>query len=125
MTFQRRIGRGIRRAAGQMNKLEIAYQAYLLGLQYAGQVLWFEYEAVKFKLGKATFYTPDFMVLMADLSLEVHEVKGRWEDWGRIKIKCAAEKYPLRFIGIQRVKGQWAQEHFSDSEQLPSREETP
>lgn len=36
-----------------------------------------------------TFYSPDFIVPALDC-IEVHEVKGHWEDDARVKIKVAA-----------------------------------
>jgi hypothetical protein len=47
-----------------------------------------------------TFYTCDFAVLRADMSFELHEVKGYWEQDSRVKIKVAASLYPFRFIAV-------------------------
>jgi hypothetical protein len=40
-------------------------------------------------LAKDTFYTSDFMVMLADGRLEAHEVKGFWQEDARAKIKIA------------------------------------
>jgi hypothetical protein len=44
--------------------------------------------------------------------LEAHEVKGRWADDARAKIKIAADRYPMRFVAIKakpkKDGGGWA-----------------
>lgn len=100
----------------RMNRLEADYARHLTDRLYLGEVLWFEYQAVKLRLAPRTWYEPDFLVLaMRDgaPSLEVHETKGFWEEDARIKIKVAAELYPLRFFGITRGRGKWDVEEFN------------
>lgn len=89
---------------GEMNGTEMAYSKFLEIQKRAGEVLWFKFEAIKFRLAKATFYTPDFIVMNRDGVLESHEVKGHWEDDARVKIKVAASMYPFRFIAV-KMKG--------------------
>lgn len=101
-------GRGVVRKAGEMNKTEAAYAEYLDDCIPNGRVKAYWFDAIKLRLAGNTFYTPDFFVLMADWSLEVHEVKGHWEDDARVKIKVAADKYPFRFLAVRRDKGGWA-----------------
>lgn len=99
------------------NKTEEAYQETLEHRRLAGEVLWHGYEPFKLKLADRTFYTPDFGVLMADGQLELHEVKGHWEDDARVKIKVAARQFP--FLHFKAVKplakkhgGGWVVEEF-------------
>jgi hypothetical protein len=100
---------------GQMNKTEAAYDAHLWTLRGA-EVLWHKFEAVKLRLADATFYTCDFAVLPQSGVLEMHEVKGFWQDDARVKIKVAASIYPFRFVAVTaRAKkhgGGWAVEEF-------------
>lgn len=116
-----RFARGIRpnRVFGQMNKTEQAYADLLEERRKAGEVLWWKYEAVKLRLADKTFYTPDFAVLFADGSFELHETKGFWEDAAKIKIKVAAEAYPFRFRAFrQRSKkdgGGWDEQVFGEA----------
>lgn len=114
IAFQRNpIARG--RVGGHktgMNKLEADYAMQLEMRKRVGQILWYEYEAVKLRLADNTFYTPDFMVMLANGELEIHETKSHWEDDARVKIKVAADKFPFRFIAMTRVKGQWKEEEF-------------
>ena len=88
---------------GQMNGTEAAYAAELAQRQSAGEVAWYRFEGVKLRLADATFYTPDFAVMRADGLLEMHEVKGHWQDDARVKIKVAAEQYPFRFIAVRKA----------------------
>jgi hypothetical protein len=50
--------------------------------------------------------------MSADGSLQAHEVKGFWTDDARVKIKVAAEMYPIQFIAIKKEKGEWQKEFF-------------
>ncbi len=105
-----------RMRAGVMNKSEMAYAAHLEACKVDGSVLWYRFEGMKFRLADGCFYTPDFAVLIASGELELHEVKGWWEEDARTRIKVAAEMYPLRFIAMKvRTKkdgGGWEQEQF-------------
>ena len=97
---------------GEMNKTELAYSQWLTALQNGGQIKQFFFEAVTLKIGPNCRYTPDFMVITAELDVEFHEVKGFWQDDARVKIKVASEKFPFKFIGIRLVKKAWEREEF-------------
>ncbi len=97
---------------GEMNKTEAAYEAHLAALQLAGEILWYKFEGLKFRLADNTFYTPDFAVMLASGALEAHEVKGQWLDDARVKIKVAASLYPIQFIGVQKEGKGWKYENF-------------
>jgi len=90
-----------------MNKLEKDYSERLAILQGTGHIIGYAYESVKFRLADKTFYTPDFIVYPADGPIELHEVKGFWEDDARVKIKVFAAQYPFRVLAIERKKGEW------------------
>lgn len=106
------------RARGQhtpcsMNKTEKKYADHLEGLRRAGAIECYDFEAVKLRLAKACFYTPDFLVINAEGFIEMHEVKGFWEDDARVKIKVAARTFPyFKFVAIQLIKGDWKMEEF-------------
>ncbi|WP_225182143.1 DUF1064 domain-containing protein [Pectobacterium aroidearum] len=101
---------------GQMNKTETAYSQHLEILKRAREVLWYRFEGVKLRLADNTFYTPDFAVMTASGTMEMHEVKGYWQDDARVKIKVAADIYPFRFISIKpravKAGGGWEVEEF-------------
>jgi hypothetical protein len=86
---------------GTMNKTEARYDAHLWTRFQAGEILWHKFEAIKLRLADNTFYTCDFAVLAKDCALEMHEVKGFWQDDARVKIKVAASLYPFRFIAVK------------------------
>lgn len=113
--------------AGAMNQTEQRYAQHLDRLRALGIVLWWEFEAVTFRLAARTSYTPDFLVLARlapeeragngqDGRLECHEVKGYWQDDARVKIKVAAARFPIVFRAVrakpQREGGGWAFEDF-------------
>lgn len=101
---------------GKMNGTESDYAAHLEGLKAAGQIVWYKFEGMKFRLADNTFYTPDFAVMLSTGLIELHEVKGFWEDDARAKIKIAADMYPFQFLAIQKRKkkdgGGWNVEAF-------------
>lgn len=102
--------------AGQMNKTEAAYAEHLKAEQYAGRLAWFKFEGVKLRLADNTFYTPDFAVMLSNGMMQMHEVKGHWQDDARAKIKIAADLYPFEFIAVKaqakKEGGGWAREEF-------------
>ena len=113
MAYPRRYAKGRQPTQGEMNKLERRYSEQLEAWRLTGEIQWWKYDAIKLRLADKTFYTPDFLVMKADSTLEVHETKGHWEDDARVKIKVAAEAYPLfRFVAIQLVNGEWVTEEF-------------
>lgn len=107
MSFRKHFGRGTRPRAGEMNKLESSYAQYLFSLKIAGEIIDYWYEPFSMQLSKGCFYRPDFLVMYADLELQIHETKGHWEDDALVKIKVAAEKFPFRFKAIKKTKQGW------------------
>lgn len=109
-------GRALRKRPGEMNKLEAERAAELEAMRASGEVVQVLFEAVTFKLAADTRYTPDFFVVYADGRTVCEEVKGKWEDDARVKIKCAAALIPLEFVGLRkRAKkdgGGWERETF-------------
>lgn len=105
----------VRPKPGVMNKTERAYADLLEYRKQSGEILDWKFEALKLRLADKTFYSPDFMVVDADGFIEVHEVKGYWEDDARVKVKVAAEQYPFKFLAVKKVskaKGEWEFEEF-------------
>ena len=86
---------------GSLNKTEKSYQDELERRKAAGDVLWHRFEGVKLRLADNTFLTIDFAVMVADGTLEMHEVKGWWHDDAKAKTKIAASMYPFRFIAVK------------------------
>ena len=97
----------------RMNKTERAYADQLYALQLAKEIISYEFEGVKLRLGKGAWYTPDFLVVTPE-RFELHEVKGFWREAARVRIKTAAAKHPyFKFIVVKydkpsrRAIGSW------------------
>lgn len=96
-----------------MNKTEAEYAGMLEARRLRGEVAWWRYEAITLKLADNTRYTPDFLVMLPDGVLEIHETKGGFirED-GWLKLKVAAALFPFRFFLCQKASkkdgGEWS-----------------
>lgn len=92
-----------------MNKTEKRFEQNILwAAQLAGEVSHWWFEQLTFRLADRTTYTPDFVVFMADGTIECIDVKGSagWEQHTRIKIKIAAEQFPeFKWVGWVETKG--------------------
>lgn len=119
--------RGRLNTRGAMNKTEAAYESHLNLRKITGEVLWFAFECITFKLAGDCRYTADFAVMLTDLTLEMHEVKGaerrtkksgerytaaRVEDDALVKISVAAAQIPIVFKIVYRVEGNWVERAF-------------
>lgn len=98
--------------AGTMNRMEAEYASMLEARKHAGEIAWYGFEAVKLRLADSTFYSPDFAVMLSNGQMELHEVKGFWQDDARVKIKVAAALFPFAFFGIEKRRGAWVVEAF-------------
>ena len=109
---------------GEMNKTETAFAALLSKFKRDGRIEDFWFEAVSFKIAENKCrYTPDFLVLLRDMSLVVFEVKGSlrvFQDDAKVKCKVFSDKYPLRLyiVAPRRKKdgGGWQYLSYSDEE---------
>ena len=98
-------GRG-RLKSGVMNKTELAYSEHLERLKVLGEILWWSFEGIKFKLADNCHYNPDFSVLLRDGTVEIHEVKGSLsfiQDDAKVKIKIAEKLFPFRFVLVAPI----------------------
>ncbi len=90
----------------EMNKTEKEYANHLEHKRTAGEILWWSFEGVKFKLADKCHYNPDFAVMLPDGTMEIHEVKGSLsfiQDDAKVKIKVAAERFPFKFVLVAPV----------------------
>jgi hypothetical protein len=95
-----------RKVPGEQNNHETYWREQLENMPDVEKVY---YEGVKLKLANNTFYTPDFMVLKSDGSIEFHEVKGSWkapnQEDARVKIKVAAAIHTwAKFVSVELKK---------------------
>lgn len=110
---------GKRHTPGQMNKTEEAYAEQLEIRKFSGEVIRWEFESMTFKIAKDCRYTPDFAVWLADGSMELVDCKGGgpMDDKSRVKVRCAAEKFPMfKFVIEKKLAnkdgGGWKREEF-------------
>jgi len=81
------------------NMLELKYRAC--------EILAYEYESITFRLAPKTTYTPDFMVVLPDGKVQIHEVKGFAREDAIIKFKVAAQQNPwFEFIMVKKSKNE-------------------
>jgi hypothetical protein len=106
-------GRSEPRVLQRMNKGEAAYASVLEERRAAGHVVAWWFELLSLRLADSTHYRPDFLVMLADGSLELHEVKGRKGDsfyatedsWPKIKIAAEVSPFPIRVVWPRRGGG--------------------
>ena len=79
------------------NMLELKYRAC--------EILAYEYESITFRLAPKTTYTPDFLVVLPDGKVQIHEVKGFAREDAIVKFKVAAQQNPwFEFIMVKKSK---------------------
>lgn len=107
-----------RHKRGAMNRLERKYADHLDARKEAGEILEWIYEPFSLNLqdpseaetdgDEATKkrqrarYTPDFLVQLADGSLEIHETKGFMTDASLVRTKWAATKFYMFTFRVVR-----------------------
>jgi hypothetical protein len=105
LPFRARARRRPGNVVNGMNKAEGAYAQRLERRKLAGEIASFRYEPIKLRLAKATYYTPDFMVVLPGGEIELIDVKHMRKDAGgtyrifreddaSIKLKVAAQLFP-------------------------------
>lgn len=105
----------------KQNKLEARYDAHLEALKQKGEVAWYAFEAWKLRLTDTSTWTPDFVVMMADGGIELHDCKAYWKKQGKPgiepdaleKMKIAAETYWMLTVkAVWEVDGRWDERLF-------------
>ena len=92
-----------------MNRLESRFAAELAAWVNVGILQWYAYEAVKLRLAKKTWFTPDFVgQKVGEPFLTFWETKGWMRDDANVKIKVASETYRhFKFVVVRWVGGTW------------------
>lgn len=106
-------GRSEPKVMRRMNKGEAAYAGVLDQRIAAGHVTAWWFEFITLRLADDTHYRPDFLVMLPDGTLEIHEVKGRKGDtfyatedsWPKIKIAAEVAPFPVRVVWPDRAGG--------------------
>ena len=109
---------GKRKEPGVMNRLEADYAALLEARKREGTVLWYRYEAAKWRLtdrDSLTGYVSDFVVQLSTGEVVLVEVKGGFfPEKNRLKLKLLADQYPFRVVLARRSRkaDPWTEEDF-------------
>lgn len=78
-----------------MNKAEEVYSNALLAQKQRGEIVDYRFESMKLRLADNTTITPDFVVLMPNGLIELHDIKGGFfPEHNRVKWKVGVEQYP-------------------------------
>ena len=96
-----------------MNRTEKRFSEYLELQRQVGEIVWWAFEGISFKIGERCYYTPDFNVMRSSCELWIFDVKGTQskrnkagevyetdytEDDARVKLAACATLYPLQFF---------------------------
>lgn len=84
------------------SKLERDYAQHLRLMEHDGTIRSWMYHPMRLRLADGTYYTPDFLVVMPDGGVEMHETKGHMREAARVRLNVAAEKF--RFFVFRLVK---------------------
>lgn len=101
-----------RTSSERMNKGEAAYAQ---ALEADPHVVAYWFEGLSWRLADDTHYKPDFVVLLDDGRVELHEVKAataKGQDFGVtpdswVKIKVAAKHAPFPVVVVWQHQGSW------------------
>lgn len=101
-------GKGVKKSRyGQMNRLEQRYAELLDEMMATGGIVRWDYEPEKLRLADGAYYTPDFRVLLNDLTIEFHECKGFRREAAIVRLKVAADVHPYVFRLVTWKDKQW------------------
>lgn len=90
-----------------MNKWEASYAVMLEAQRKAGEIIWWDFERIRIRVGKGAWFKPDFFVILAGGSVEWHECKGYRREAAIVRIKAAADLIPLPFFIVTPKNGGW------------------
>jgi hypothetical protein len=99
------------------NKWEESFGELLELRRLGGEIIWYQFEAMRFRLADGAYYKPDWMAMLANQQWIAFEVKGMWREAARLRIKVAADQHPIKFCAVRKRKvsegGGWDEEWFS------------
>jgi len=100
--------RAVQRREGVMNGMELEFYNMLDLRRRAGEFSHVYFEQITLKLAADLRYTPDFAVYTAAGLLVFYETKGFFRDDARVKVKMAAEVFPMHtFYLARKFRGAW------------------
>lgn len=105
-----------------MNRTETAFSQHLELRRQVGEILWWSFEGITFKIGERCYYTPDFPCMLSTCEMHIFDVKGTQtkqrksgdfyetdytEDDARVKLAACATMYPFTFFVAYLDNGNW------------------
>ena len=99
----------------RMNGTESAYAQILDYEKRTGLIRDWQFHTFRVRLANGAWYEPDYLVLMADDTVEIREVKGdHTTEKGQLKIRlCAAAMPWFRMVKMTKHKdGSWTRQIF-------------
>jgi hypothetical protein len=117
---QRQLAQKVSQSAARiprgMNKLENLFAETLRERQDRGELVWYQFEAIRFRLADGAYYKPDWAAVTNQGNLLLYECKGFWREAARVRIKVAADRHPFHFCAVRKLKvregGGWSYESF-------------
>lgn len=89
------------------NKTERAYGQHLEDLARIDRIYSWGFQTMRLRLADGTFYTPDFIVVNTDDTIEIHETKGFMREAARVRLKVANELHPFTFFVVKKGRAGW------------------
>lgn len=75
------------------SKLERDYAQHLKLMEHDGTIRSWLHHPMRLRLADGTYYTPDFLVVMPNGGVELHETKGFMREASRVRLNVAADKF--------------------------------
>lgn len=92
---------------GKMNGLESRWAKCLDEQMATGAIVRYDFEPEKLRLADGAYYTPDFRVILNDLTIVFDECKGFRREAAIVRLKVAADQHPYVFRLITWKNKQW------------------
>jgi hypothetical protein len=112
-----------RKKENEMNRTEARFAQQLELRRQVGEIVWWTFEGLTFRIGERCFYTPDFDIMLSSCELQCIDTKGTQtktsksgriyetdytEDDARVKLAACASLYPIAFyIAFEDATGNW------------------
>jgi hypothetical protein len=103
---------------GEMNGLESRFvKEWIMPRVRAGDILWWAYESMTWKIAPNTTLTPDFLAQHADGRLVWYETKGFMREDAWIKLKIAEAMQPIPIYVCRHTKSNgWSVERVHEAD---------
>ena len=111
--------------AGELSQVETRYESHLQLLKITGKIQDYWPHKFTWRLANGTHYRADFLVLLPDGHLEIHETKGgkknkdtgEWQPFSEedalLKVKWVAEQCPIPIkVAFEAGRNNWLHKEF-------------